>query len=183
MTTPTQTRLELSQIMDRHQTNLYGNVHGGNIMKFVDDIAGAVAARFSGGPAVTAAMDEMLFLAPVRVGDVLTAKSQVNWAGRTSMEIGIRVETTRWDEVGAPVHVGTAFMVFVAVDADGTPRSVPKLTLETDDDARRHRAAELRREHRLARRKAIQELGQGQSALAEEAASAADAVKTAAPQQ
>lgn len=173
MTTPTQTQLTLSQIMDRHQTNLYGTVHGGNIMKFVDDLAGAVAARFAGGQAVTAAMDEMLFLAPVRVGDVLIGHAQVNWAGRTSMEVGIRVETTRWDELTQPVHVATAFMVFVAVTPDGAPRQVPTLTIETDEERRRHRAAELRREHRLARRKAIQELGPGKASVAPDAASSA----------
>ena len=165
MTTPTQTQLTLSQIMDRHQTNLYGTVHGGNIMKFVDDLAGAVAARFSGGQAVTAAMDEMLFLAPVRVGDVLTGHAQINWAGRTSMEVGVRVESTRWDELTPPVHVATAFMVFVGVTAEGTPRPVPRLTLNTDEERRRFRAAELRREHRLARRQAIQELGPGEASV------------------
>ena len=161
MTTPTQTQLTLSQIMDRHQTNLYGTVHGGNIMKFVDDLAGAVSARFCGAQAVTAAMDEMVFLEPVRVGDVLTVKGQINWAGRTSMEVGIRVETTRWDDLTPSVHVATAFMVMVCVDAQGRPKTVPTLTLETDEDRRRFRAAELRREHRLARRQAIQQLGAG----------------------
>ena len=95
MTAPSDTQLVLSQIMGNQHTNLLGTVHGGNIMKFVDDAAGAVSARFAQGPAVTAAMDEMLFLAPVRVGDVLTVKTQVNWAGRSSMEVGARVGDDR----------------------------------------------------------------------------------------
>ncbi len=165
MTVPSTTQLQLTQMMGTQQTNLLGTVHGGNVMKFVDEAAGSTAARFSGGPAVTAAMDEMVFLAPVRVGDLLTVKAQVNWAGRTSVEVGVRVETTRWDELTAPVHVATAFLVMVAVDENGAPRTVPELVPETDEDRRRYRAAELRREHRLARRSAIQELGAGEASL------------------
>ena len=119
---PSDTRVTLAHIMSAHDTNLLGTVHGGNIMKLVDDAAGTVAARYSGGAAVTASMDEMLFLSPVRVGDVVTVHAQVNWAGRTSMEIGARVETTRWDDLSAPVHVATAYLVMVAVDAEGKPR-------------------------------------------------------------
>lgn len=165
MSTPAQTQIELSQIMSAHETNLLGTVHGGNIMKFVDDAAGAAAARYSGGAAVTAAMDEMIFLAPVRVGDILTVKAQVNWAGRTSMEVGVRVETQRWDDLSPVVHVATAFLVMVAVDADGQPREVPALHPDNADDRRRFRAAEIRREHRLAARQAIKELGLGQASL------------------
>lgn len=77
MTSPIATRLTLAHIMSAHDTNLLGTVHGGHVMKLVDDAAGTVAARFSGGPAVTAAMDEMLFVSPVRVGDVITVNAQV----------------------------------------------------------------------------------------------------------
>lgn len=161
----TPTRIELSQVMSNQQTNLLGTVHGGNIMKFVDDAAGAAAARYCGGSAVTAAMDEMLFLAPVRVGDILTVKAQVNWAGRTSVEVGVRVETTRWDDLSPAIHVATAYLVMVAVDAHGKPRPVPPLHPTTDEDKRRYRAAEIRREHRLARREAIRELGAGEASV------------------
>ncbi|YAL83716.1 acyl-CoA thioesterase [Dermacoccaceae bacterium W4C1] len=152
---PEQTRLTLAHIMSAHDTNLLGTVHGGVIMKMVDDAAGTVSARYSSGPAVTAAMDEMLFVAPVRVGDVVTVKSQVNWAGRTSMEVGARVETTRWDDLSAPVHVATAYLVMVAVDAEGHPRSVPDLKPVTAQERRRFTEATIRREQRLARREAI----------------------------
>ena len=107
--------------------NLLGNVHGGEVMRLVDQTAGAAAGRHSGGPAVTAAMDEMAFLAPVHVGDILRAAAQVNWAGRTSMEVGVRVETEPWNQAGIePVHVASAYLVFVAIDEDGKPRQVPK---------------------------------------------------------
>ena len=152
-------------MMGTQQTNLLGTVHGGNVMKFVDEAAGSTAARFSGGPAVTAAMDEMLFLAPVRVGDVLTVKTQVNWAGRSSMEVGARVETTRWDDRTPPVHVATAFLVMVGVDESGRPRQVPTLEPVTEEEKRRFRAAQIRREHRLAQRAAIRDLGAGEASV------------------
>jgi acyl-CoA hydrolase len=137
--------------------NLHGNIHGGVIMKLVDDAAGVVAARHSGGRAVTAAMDEMVFLVPVHVGDLVHAHAQVNWAGRTSMEIGVRVEAERWDEVGDASHTSTAYLVYVGLDAEGRPRDVPPVVLDPDDPKgqRRFREAEIRRTHRLARRAAI----------------------------
>ncbi len=153
--TPSETSVTLAHIMGGNDTNLMGTVHGGIVMKLVDDTAGVVAARYTAGPAVTASMDEMLFLAPVRVGDVVTVKAKVNWAGRTSLEVGVRVETTRWDGLSAPVHVASAYLVMVAVDHDGVPREVRELTPETATDRRRLNEATIRREHRLARREAI----------------------------
>jgi acyl-CoA hydrolase len=151
-------RLTLSRIMTVLDTNLLGTVHGGTIMKLVDDVAGAVAQRHSGGPAVTASMDEMAFLEPVRVGDLVYAHAQVNWAGRTSMEVGVRVLAEPWDRAGVPsTRVATAYLVFVAVDADGDPRAVPPVQPETEEDRRRFHEAEIRRTHRLARRAAILE--------------------------
>jgi acyl-CoA hydrolase len=152
---PSATRLSLSHITAQNETNLLGTVHGGVVMTLVDSVAGVVAARHSGGAAVTASMDEMVFVVPVRVGDVLHFTAQVNWTGRSSMEIGVRITADRWDAVGPQVHVATAYLVFVAVDSDGKPRSVPRIVPETDEDRRRMREAEIRRSHRLARREAI----------------------------
>lgn len=147
--------------MDRNHVNLLGNVHGGVIMRLVDTTAGAVAQRHSGGPAVTAAMDEMAFLLPVHVGDIVRTSAQVNWAGRTSMEVGVRVESEPWDEAGRePLHVASAYLVFVAIDADGRPREIPGLSPETETERRRMREAGIRREHRLSRKAAI-EAGRG----------------------
>lgn len=136
--------------------NLLGSVHGGVVMKLVDDVAGVVAQRHSGGAAVTASMDEMAFLEPVRVGDLVHAEGQVNWAGRTSMEVGVRVMAEPWNQAGVPpVRVATAYLVFVAVDDEGRPRPVPPVLPETAEDRRRFAEAQIRREHRLARREAI----------------------------
>ncbi|MDX3230830.1 acyl-CoA thioesterase [Streptomyces sp. ME19-01-6] len=151
-------RITLSHIMTGSDTNLLGTVHGGVIMKLVDDAAGAVAGRHSEGPAVTASMDEMAFLEPVRVGDLVHVKAQVNWTGRSSMEIGVRVMAERWNESTPATQVGSAYLVFAAVDADGKPRSVPPVIPETERDKRRYEEAQIRRTHRLARRRAIKEL-------------------------
>ncbi|TCC43863.1 acyl-CoA thioesterase [Kribbella capetownensis] len=149
------TRLSLSHITAQNETNLLGTVHGGVIMTLVDSVAGVVAARHSGGAAVTASMDEMVFLVPVRVGDVIHLSGQVNWTGRSSMEVGVRITADRWDAVGPEVHVASAYLVFVAVDEHGKPREVPQVIAETDEERRRLREAEIRRDHRLARRAAI----------------------------
>lgn len=136
--------------------NLLGTVHGGVVMKLVDDVAGVVAQRHSGGPAVTASMDEMDFVSPVRVGDLLHVEGQVNWTGSSSMEVGVRVLAEPWDRAGVePVRVATAYLVFVAVDGDGRPRAVPPVLPENEQDRRRFAEAEIRRAHRLARREAI----------------------------
>jgi len=149
-------RVTLSRIMSQTDVNLYGTVHGGVIMKLIDDAAGAASARHSGGNAVTAAIDEIVLLQPVRVGDLVRADAQINWTGRTSMEVGVRVLAEPWDRAGTdPVPVATAYLAFVGVDADGEPRPIPAVTPETDEDKRRWHEAEIRREHRLARRRAI----------------------------
>jgi acyl-CoA hydrolase len=150
-------RVTLSRIMTAVDVNLYGTVHGGVIMKFMDDVAGACAARHSAGTAVTAAIDEIAFLEPIRIGDLVHAHAQVNWTGTTSMEVGVRLVAERWDRAeGQPIDAATAYLVFVAVDADGKPREVRRVVPETPEDERRWREAEIRRAHRLARRQAIQ---------------------------
>jgi acyl-CoA hydrolase len=149
-------RVTLARIMDSTDANLHGNVHGGSIMKMVDDVAGACAARHTRGKAVTVSMDEMVFLEPVRVGDVLTCKGQINWTGHTSMEIGVRVSAQRWDDASlADHHVGSAYLVFVGIGDAERPRPIPQVTPETDADRARWREAEIRRANRLHRREAI----------------------------
>ena len=149
-------RVSLAIAATSVHANILGNVHGGEIMKLADSTAGAVAFRHSDGPAVTAAMDEMSFLRPVHVGDIVKTYSQVNWAGRSSMEIGVRVETQPWGNAAdEPVHVASAYFVFVAIDEEGAPRAVPELLTETSTEVRREREAQIRRAHRLARKTEI----------------------------
>ncbi|MDO9456956.1 acyl-CoA thioesterase [Nocardioides sp.] len=154
---PSFARVSLGVVMSAREANLLGNIHGGEIVKLADSTAGAVAQRHSGGPAVTAALDEMAFLAPVHVGDILRTYAQVNWAGRTSMEVGVRVEAQPWNDPSIEtVHVASAYFVFVAIDADGAPRQIPPLVIESADEVRRGREAEIRRAHRLAKKQEIE---------------------------
>jgi acyl-CoA hydrolase len=162
--TPGYSRIELATVTSRSQANLLGNIHGGEIVKLADSAAGVVAQRHSGGPAVTAALDEMAFLEPVRVGDIVRTFAQINWAGRSSMEVGVRIETQPWDDATTESrHVGSAYFVFVAIDGAGAARPVPPLRPETEDDERRMREADIRRRHRLAARAAIEAGRSGRS--------------------
>jgi acyl-CoA hydrolase len=153
---PSYARVSLAMVTSGREANLLGNIHGGEIMKLADSTAGAVAARHSGGPAVTAAVDEVAFLQPVHVGDIVRTFSQVNWAGRSSMEIGVRVEAQPWNDPSTTsLHVASAYFVFVAIDGAGRPRTVPGVVPESPAEVRRHREAEIRRAHRLARKAEI----------------------------
>lgn len=153
---PSYSRIELATVTSRAQANLLGNIHGGEVVKLADSTAGVVAQRHSGGPAVTVALDEMAFLEPIRVGDIVRTYGQINWVGSSSMEIGVRIETQPWDATTELRHVGSAYFVFVAIDTAGGARPVPALEPETDSDRRRMREAEIRRAHRLARRQEIE---------------------------
>jgi acyl-CoA hydrolase len=154
---PSYARVSLAMMTSAREANLLGNIHGGEIVKLADSTAGAVAQRHSAGPAVTAALDEMAFLEPVHVGDIVRTLGQVNWAGRSSMEIGVRVEAQPWNDPSAePLHVASAYFVFVAIDADGRSRAVPPLLPETPQEVLRMREAEIRRAHRLAQKQEIE---------------------------
>jgi acyl-CoA hydrolase len=146
----------LARQMEVTDANIGGNVHGGTIMKMVDTAGGLAAAKHCGSLAVTAAMDEMSFLEPVYVGDVVTVKAMVNQAFGTSMEVGVRVEAESV-RTGRRVHTSSAYLVFVAVDEHGRPRKVPPLLAETEEQRQRQEEAGLRRQARLARKRAIED--------------------------
>jgi uncharacterized protein (TIGR00369 family) len=143
----------MARTMLPSDANPYGNVHGGEVMKLIDACAGAAATRHARSRVVTAFVDELSFLAPVYVGDLVTAKASVNHVGRSSMEVGVRVEAENL-LTGKVVHVSSAHLVFVGIDEKGAPVALPPLIAETDDEKRRMRAAEQRRAQRLARPKA-----------------------------
>jgi acyl-CoA hydrolase len=151
---PSESNVVLSQAMSIIDANLSGNVHGGVIMKLCDTAAGLSAVKHSKSRVVTVAMDEMVFIEPVYLSDVVTLHAQVNDAGRTSMEIGVRVEAENTLS-GERRHVSTAYLVFVALDKDGNPKAVPRVEPESVDERRRMAEAKIRREHRLARKEAI----------------------------
>jgi len=140
-------RLVLAQVMTPLDANITGNVHGGNIMKLADEAAGVVAIRHSGSNCVTATVDRFDFHAPVYVGNLVTVKASLNHVGRTSMEIGVRVEAEDL-RTGRRTHTNSCYITMVAIDADGKPTEVPRLILETDEDRRRHEKATARVQER-----------------------------------
>lgn len=143
----------------RHMTqldaNLIGHVHGGAIMREIDTAAGIAAARHAGRVCVTAAIDELSFLEPVSVGDILVVQARVNDAGRTSMEVGVKVLAEPWHG-GDRRHTTSAYLVMVAVDDRGQPVPIPPLEAADADERRRQAQARIRREIRLER---IQRVG------------------------
>ena len=144
----------LTQLMEVTDANVAGNVHGGVIMRLADTAAALAAIRHAEGLCVTVSVDEVSFLEPVHVGDVLTLRASVNDVGTTSLECGVRVEAE--DPItGRTVHAATAYFVFVALDAEGHPRPVPPIQPESDTERRRQRGAKLRRTARMAHKEAI----------------------------
>lgn len=128
--------------------NIAGNVHGGWIMKLCDDAAVIAASRHVGGRVVTAAMDSMKFRSPIHVGDLITLRATVNAAWRTSLEVGVRVES---EDVQRRIvrHTSSAYLTMVALGEQEKAMPVPALTPVTSEELRRHREANLRREMRL----------------------------------
>jgi uncharacterized protein (TIGR00369 family) len=143
-------RTIMARTMLPSDANPYGNVHGGEVIKLIDDCAGAAATRHARARVVTARIDELSFRAPVYVGHLVTASASVNHVGRTSMEVGVRVEAEDL-LTGQAVHVASAYLVFVSIDERGRPAPIPPLLAETDDERRRMKAAEDRRALRLKR--------------------------------
>jgi acyl-CoA hydrolase len=151
---PSHSASTLTQWMGVMHANTAGYVHGGAIMRLCDEVAGIAAVRHSGRRVVTAAMDRMTFLHPVFVGNLVTVRATVNAAWRTSMEVGVRVESEEVQS-GECLHTSTAYLTMVALDEEGQPASVPPIEPETPDEERRQREAQLRRDNRLAEREAI----------------------------
>jgi acyl-CoA hydrolase len=136
--------------------NPWGYVHGGAIMKMVDEAAGSAAIRHVRCRVSTAAIDYMSFLHPVHVGDLVTLKASVNHVGRTSMEVGVRVESENM-LTGERNHTSTAYVVMVALDDEGRPVEVPPVIAETPDERRRMEAARIRRAQRKVLEAALKE--------------------------
>jgi acyl-CoA hydrolase len=147
--TPEQTRCVMTQIvMPMHTNGVSGVMFGGIMMQWIDVCGGVAAMRHAGGGVLTASIDRLDFLSPVKVGEIVVLQAQVNFAARTSMEVGCRVETEDM-RTGTRRYVTKAYLTFVAVDEHGRPRPIPALELATDHDRRRHTDAERRRKDRL----------------------------------
>jgi len=150
---PSETRTEMTWIVLPQDTNALGTAFGGAVMSWMD-ICGAIAAqRFSHTDVVTAQMDQLSFLAPIPAGHIAVVQASVNWAGRTSMEVGVRVEQED-PYTGERTHTSSAYLTFVSVDKSGVKSQVPRLVPETDLQRRRFEDAVRRRAERLAARQA-----------------------------
>jgi len=136
-----------AQLMSPQDANAAGNVHGGVIMKLIDDAGGAVAYRHARSNVVTASIDRLSFHHPVFVGDLVTFKASINMAGRTSMDIGVRVEAENLI-TGEVRHTASAYLTYVALDTNLKPNPVAPLILETEEQERRFRQALARKEGR-----------------------------------
>jgi acyl-CoA hydrolase len=143
-----ETRITMSQMMSPQDANVAGNVHGGVIMKLIDVAGGVVAFRHCRSNVVTASIERLDLLLPIFIGDLVTLKASLNLAGRTSMEIGVRVEAENL-RTGEIQRAASAYLTYVALGEDSRPTRVPPLILETEEDIRRNCEAKLRREARL----------------------------------
>jgi acyl-CoA hydrolase len=147
--TPAETRCVMTQIvMPMHTNGVAGVMFGGVMMQWIDVCAGVAAMRHAAGAVLTASIDRLDFLSPVRVGEIVVLQAQVNYVSRTSMEVGCRVETEDM-HTRSRRYTTKAYLTFVAIDDHGKPRTIDRLTIETDDDRRRHAEAEQRRTARL----------------------------------
>ena len=140
----------ITQLMQPTSANYRGTVHGGEILKLVDTVAYVCAARHSNQYCVTASFDRVDFHHPIYIGELVTLKGSVNYVGKTSMEVGVRVEAEDI-RTGKIRHTNTCYVTMVAVDEKGKPVPVPKLLPETPDEKRRHAEGETRRNDRLKR--------------------------------
>lgn len=141
-------KLSMTVLMTPDQANFSGNVHGGTILKYLDQVAYACASRYAGSYVVTLSVDQVTFRQPVHVGELVTFLASVNYAGRTSMEVGIKVITENIREKSVR-HTNSCFFTMVAVGDDGRPVEVPTLVPQTSEQKRRYREAEVRRKIRL----------------------------------
>jgi acyl-CoA hydrolase len=145
--TVSESRVIMSRQMMPDDANPWGYVHGGTIMKMVDEAAGSAAIRHTRMRVSTAAIDYMSFLHPVHVGDLVTVKASVNDVGRTSMEVGVRVEAENM-LTGDVKYTSSCYLVMVALNDEGMPAPVPPVIPETAEDRRRMAAAKIRRKRR-----------------------------------
>lgn len=149
-------QITLNQLMMPHQSNPMGSVHGGEIMRLVDETGALCAIRHAQRMVVTLAIDSMTFHSPVHVGDLVSLSASLNWVGRSSMEVGVRVVAEN-PLTGEQTHTNTAYLVYIALGDDGRPAEVPRLILESEEERRRWAEAEIRQQRRLERQQAKDE--------------------------
>lgn len=140
-------QLTMTVLMTPDKTNFFGNVHGGDVLKLLDQVAYACASRYAGKHVVTLSVDQVTFKQPIHVGELLTFLASVNYTGTSSIEVGIKVIA---ENILTKVvrHVNSCFLTMVAMDENRRPTQVPKFEPSTSDEIRRYKSAELRKEMR-----------------------------------
>ena len=144
-------QISIAQLMQPEHANNLGNVHGGWIMKLVDEAGALACMRHAQRRVVTVAIDQMVFRQPIRIGDLVILNAQVTYAGRTSLEAEVQV-TAENPVTGEQTHTNTAYLVYVALDKNGQPVLVPPLLAETRDEKKRMRQAKQRQKYRLSQK-------------------------------
>ena len=136
--------LSMTVLMTPDKANFSGNVHGGTLLKYLDEVAYACASRYAGGYVVTLSVDQVTFRQPIHVGELVTFLASVNYTGRSSIEVGIKVIT---EDIHKKLvrHTNSCFFTMVAIDAQGKTVEVPKLTPSTEVEKRRFANAQERR--------------------------------------
>lgn len=144
----------MTQLVLPNDTNQLGNLLGGQVMHWIDLVAAIAAARHSQRVCVTASVDELNFIHPIKLGEVVTLLASVNRVFKTSMEVGVKVLSENM-LTGTIRHANTAYLTFVALDQNGAPTQVPQIQIETEQEQRRFDNALTRRDERLVRRKKL----------------------------
>ena len=154
-------QLTMTVLMTPDTANFSGNVHGGAILKLLDQVAYACASRYAGHYVVTLSVDQVMFRQPIQVGELVTFLASVNHTGNSSMEVGVKVVA---EDIRAKVvrHVNSCFFTMIAVDDDGRPTKVPALSPQTADERRRFAEAEVRRAMRREMERKFAEVGSGE---------------------
>ncbi len=144
-------RVTLSQLMHPEHANLLGNVHGGWIMKLVDEAGALTCMRHAQKKVVTVAIDSMTFRQPIRIGDLIILNAEVTYTGHTSMEAEVQVVAEN-PVTGERTHTNTAYLVYVALDDEGRPTSVPAVIVETEEEKQRMEQAKKRQAYRISQK-------------------------------
>lgn len=143
-------RVYLSQLMQPEHANNHGNVHGGWIMKLVDEAGALACMRHAQTRVVTVAVDSLVFREPIKIGDLVTLTAEVTYTGRTSMEAEVQVIAEN-PISGERTHTNTAYLVYVGLDENNHPIAIPQLVLETEEDKARYEQAKLRQQRRISK--------------------------------
>ena len=149
--TPSASRITLAQLMQPEHANNLGNVHGGWIMKLVDEAGALTCMRHAQKRVVTVAVDSFVFREPIKIGDLVTLNAEVTYTGRTSLEVEVQV-TAENPITGERTHTNTAYLVYVALDDGGRPTNVPALTAETEQEKQRMAKAKERQQRRISQK-------------------------------